>query len=274
MKKTPLLISTLIILVHLTAARPAFAEDGKFSIPFFDGIKFQITNANPKLSNANHMIDDINSLTGAKLRDWDSIHIFTLDIVLWKDLSKYFKADFAISATTGSLLSSSKALPDSPLEMGIRMRQRYSDLMFWTNLYYYPFTTNYKDKYRSGHIIEPFIAAGLGYTLFRSESVFKIRKENMLYNRIRNNWYGSDWGYKMMTGFNINPENISPKLKGWVITFSTFYIWNRLKGHSNMHLTEGLKITGKKYGLDLKAGNRMDIDLTGLCFSLAIGHYF
>ncbi len=64
------------------------------------------------------------------------------------------------------------------------------------------------------------------------------------------------------------------KLKGWVITFSAFYIWNRLKGHSNMHLTDGLQIGGRQLNLDLTAGNRMDIDLTGVCFSLAIGHYF
>ncbi len=266
----------LLFIFILTAALPctAIAKKHKFKIPFFDGIKYQVSNANPKLSNANHMIEDLNTLTGARLRDWDSIHIFTFDIVLWKDLSKHFKTDFAISATTGSLVSSSKALPGTPLEMGIRMRQRYSDLMFWTNLYFYPFTTNYKDEYKSGHIIEPFIAVGLGYTMFRSESVFKIRKKNMLYTRVRNNWYGGNWGYKIMTGFNINPENISPRLKGWVITFSAYYIWNRIKGHSNMHLTEGLKIGGKKLDIDLKAKNRMDIDITGPCLSIAIGHYF
>ena len=252
----------------------ALARGKKIKIPFFDGVKLQITNAHPKLTNASHMIRDINILTGSNLRDWDSIDIFTLDVVFWKDLSRYFKADLAVSGTTGSLVASGKAFPDTPLEMGIRMRQRYSDLMVWTNLYYYPFTTNYKDRYKSGHIFEPFIAVGLGYTLFRSESVFKLRKKNLLYNRVKNNWYGHGWGYKMMTGFNINPENISSKLEGWVITFSAFYIWNRLKGHSNMHLTDGLKIGGRQAGLDIQADNRMDIDLTGPCFSLAIGHYF
>ena len=54
------------------------------------------------------------------------------------------------------------------------MRQRYSALMFWTNLYYYPFKTNCR-SYKSGNIIEPFIAGGLGYTFFRSESTFKLR---------------------------------------------------------------------------------------------------
>lgn len=273
--KTRLALNTLLFFaVTVLTSSTVFANEKKLKVPFFDGIKFQITNAKPKLTNASHMIHDVNDLTGSNLRDWDTIHIFTFDLVLWKDLSRYFKGDFAISGTTGSLVASGKGLPGTPFEMGIRMRQRYSNLMFWTNLYYYPFTTNYKDKYKSGHIFEPFIAAGLGYTLFRSESVFKVRKSNLLYDRIRNNWYGHGFGYKIMTGFNINPENISPGLKGWVITFSAFYIWNRLKGHSNMHLTDGLEIMGKAANLNFQVGNRMDIDLTGPCFSLAIGHYF
>ncbi|HII15733.1 MAG TPA: hypothetical protein HA362_05465, partial [Nanoarchaeota archaeon] len=143
-------------------------------------------------------------MTGSGLRDWDTISIFTLDIVLWKDLSKYFKTDFAISGTTGSLVSSSNGFKGTPLDTAIRMRQRYTTLELWTNLYFYPFTTDYKYEYKSGHIIEPFIAAGFGYTLFRSESVFKMRKSNLFYDMIRNNWTQGEWAYKMMTGFNIN----------------------------------------------------------------------
>lgn len=244
------------------------------TIPFFDGIKLQTTNAYPKLTNANHMIDDINDLTGGNLRDWGTIDILTADVVLWKDLSKYFKTDVAVSYTSGSLLSSSSGFKGTPLDMGIRMRQRYTTLEVWTNLYYYPFTTTYKDQYVSGHVIEPFLAVGLGHVFFRSESVFKFRKHNILYNRIRNNWYGSEWAFKAMTGFNVNPGAFSPRFKRWVITFSAFQIWNRLQGHSSMHLTDGLKVFNRPVNADIRTNNRMDIDLTGYHFSLAVGRYF
>lgn len=250
------------------------AEERKFRIPFFDGVKLQTSNCNPKLTNANHMIDDVNSLTGSSLRDWDTIIIQSLDIVLWKDLSKYFKTDFAVSIATGSLVSSSNGFNGTPLDMAIRMRQRYTAVELWTNLYFYPFTTDYKDEYKSGHIIEPFVAVGLGYTFFRSESVFKIRKGNLFYNRIRNNWNDGYWGYKMMTGFNVNLGNVTPRMDRWVITFSAFQIWNRIKGHSNMHLTDGMKIFGRPVNINIQKSNKMDIDLTGPYFSLAIGRYF
>jgi hypothetical protein len=69
----------------------------------------------------------------------------------------------------------------------------------------------------------------------------------------------------MMTGFNINPGNINPKLEGWVVTFSAFYIWNRMKGHSSLN---------NNTALPFPSPVRMDIDLTGYNFSLAVGHYF
>ncbi len=249
-------------------------EQKKLKIPFFDGMKIQTTNAYPKLTNANHMIEDLNDLTGSNLRDWDTINIFTLDFVFWKDLNKFFKTDFAVSITSGSLLSSSNGFKGTPLDTAIRMRQRYTTLELWTNLYFYPFTTDYKDEYKSGHIIEPFFAVGFGYTFFRSESVFKFRRRNLFYNRVRNNWNGGEFAYKLMTGFNVNLGNISPRMDRWVVTFSAFQIWNRLKGHSDMHLTDGLKIRGRPVDIDVRKDNRMDIDLTGYHFSLAIGRYF
>ncbi|MCP4629203.1 MAG: hypothetical protein GY850_37720, partial [bacterium] len=245
-----------------------------FKLPFFDGIKLQTTNSNPKLTNANHMIEDVNRLTGSGLRDWDTLIIQTVDIVLWKDLSKYFKADIAVAGSTGSLVSSSKGFRGTPLEMGIRMRQRYSALALWTNIYFFPLTTNYKKQSKSGHTFEPFISAGLGHTFFRSESVFKLRKGRAFYNRIKNNWYGSAWAYKIMTGFNVNLENITPKLTGWIITISALQIWNRLKGRSSMHLTDGRQLGGRAVNADLRVSNRMDIDLSGPHFSFAIGRSF
>jgi hypothetical protein len=182
-------------------------------------------------------------------------------------VSRYFKADFAIAGTVGELTDSDSASFYGFIPADLRMRQRYSLLMFWTNLYYYPFKTNCR-SYKSGNIIEPFIAGGLGYTFFRSESTFKIRNTpgNYYDGRIRNNWNGNDWAFKMMTGFNINPGNINPKLEGWVVTFSAFYIWNRMKGHSSLNDNTGTNI--------LESPVRMDIDLTGYNFSLAVGHYF
>jgi hypothetical protein len=220
------------------------------------------------------MIHAVNRLTGSELNNWKTINIFTLDIVLWKDLSKYFKTDFAISGTTGSLVSSSTGFQGTPLDTSIRMRQRYRAIELWTNLYFFPFTTDYKDGYKSGQIIEPFIAAGFGYTFFKSESVFKLRKSNLFYNRIRNNWRKGEWAYKMMTGFNINLGNVNSGMDRWVITVSAFYIWNRLKGRSNMHLTDGMTLFNKKINSNVQISNRMDIDLTGPCYSVAIGRYF
>ena len=280
MKRTIFLISLLTIIIFSSTLGTAFGKEDactsknlrkekKFKVPGFDGIKFQITNANPKLTHASHEIHDLNTQFGTDLDDWDDIDIFTLDLVLWRDLSRYFKADFAIAGTVGELTDSDTGSVDlgpfsTPLP--IRMRQRYSTLMIWTNLYYYPFKTNCR-SYKSGNIIEPFIAGGLGYTFFRSESTFKLRGDPAygLDGRVRNNWNGNDWAFKMMTGFNINPGNINPKLEGWVVTFSAFYIWNRMKGHSSLNNTTGLPFPSPV---------RMDIDLTGYNFSLAVGHYF
>ena len=247
---------------------------GKFKMPFFDGVKLQTTNSQPKLTNANHVIGDINRFTGSDLKNWDTMLIQTIDLVLWKDLSKYFKADFAIAGSTGPLISSSTGFQQTPLDVAIRMRQRYSAVELWSNLYFYPLTTDYKDQYFSGRIIEPFIAVGLGYTFFRSETAFKVRKGGYLYDRAQSNWSKSEWGYKMMTGFNVNLGNVFPQMDRWIITVSAFQIWNRLQGHAKLHLTDDLKIGGRRIPVDIIARQRMDIDLTGPCFSIAVGRYF
>jgi len=255
---------------------PVSGESGrsKFKVPFFDGIKLQTTNSQPKLTNANHMIRNINRLTGSNLKDWDSMTIQTIDLVLWKDLSKYFKADCAIAGSTGALLSSSTGFQQTPLDVAIRMRQRYSAVELWSNIYYYPLTTDYKDQYASGRVIEPFIAAGLGYTFFRSEAAFKLRKGGYFYDRAQSNWNSSEWGYKMMTGFNVNLGNISPQMQRWLVTVSAFQIWNRLKGNAKLHVTDELKIGGRRIPADITTRQRMDIDLSGPCFSIAVGRYF
>ena len=282
----PAFFPALLLCTALIFCRPApcsadeepavFGASGSSTckIPFFDGIKLQTTNSQPKLTNANHVIQDINRFTGSDLKDWDTMIIQTIDIVLWKDLSKYFKADFALAGSTGSLISSSTGFQQTPLDVAIRMRQRYSAVELWSNLYFYPLTTDYKDQYSSGRIIEPFIAVGLGYTFFRSETAFKVRKGGYLYDRAQSNWSKSEWGYKMMTGFNVNLGNISPQMNRWLVTVSAFQIWNRLKGNAKLHLTDELKIGGRRIPVDITARQRMDIDLSGPCFSIAVGRYF
>jgi hypothetical protein len=255
-------------------APPAAPKQDTFKIPFFDGIKLQTTNSQPKLTNANHVIRDINRLTGSDLKDWDTMVIQTIDLVLWKDLSKYFKADFAVAGSTGSLISSSTCFPQTPLDTRIRMRQRYSAVELWSNIYYYPLTTDYKDQYSSGRIIEPFIAAGLGYTFFRSEASFKLNKGGYFYDRAQSNWTNREWGYKMMTGFNVNLGNVSPQMNRWIVTVSAFQIWSRLQGNAKLHLTDELKVGGRRIPADITARQRMDIDLSGPCFSIAVGRYF
>lgn len=252
----------------------SFAPSGITSFLLFDGFKLQTSNCNPKLTNANHLIQKMNRLTGSNLDDWDSLLIQSLDIVLWRDISRYFKADFALAGSTGSLISSSTAFRATPLDFSIRMRQRYSAFEIWSNLYFYPLTTNCRDVYLSGRVIEPFVAVGFGYTWFRSESVFKLRKGSFFYNRVRTNWNSGEEGYKVMTGFNVNLGTLSPRMSRWIITVSAFQIWNRLTGHAATHLTDELKIFGRRLRTDLKIRQRMDIDLTGPYFSVAVGRYF
>jgi len=282
----PIFFSTILLCAACLVCHPVFcsadgapaapeeAGKGAFKIPFFDGIKLQTTNCQPKLTNANHVIQNINHRTGSDLKDWDTMFIQTIDLVLWKDLSKYFKADFAVGGSTGPLISSSTCFPQKPLDVAIRMRQRYTAVELWSNLYFYPLTTNYKDQYASGRIIEPFIAVGLGYTFFWSEAAFKLRKGSYFYDRAQSNWNESEWGYKMMSGFNVNLGNISPPMNRWVITVSAFQIWNRLKGNAKLHLTDELKIRGRRIPVDVTTRQRMDIDLSGPYFSIAIGRYF
>jgi hypothetical protein len=275
-----LLCAAFIFLRHApcsadeTPAASGAPGSGKYKMPFFDGIKLQTTNCQPKLTNANHVIQDINRLTGSDLKDWDTMTIQTIDLVLWKDLSKYFKADFAIAGSTGSLISSSTGFRQTPFDVAIRMRQRYSAVELWSNIYFYPLTTDYKDQYASGRIFEPFIAAGLGYTFFRSEAAFKFRKGGYFYDRAQSNWNSSAWGYKMMTGFNVNLGNVSPQMDRWVVTVSAFQIWNRLQGNAKLHATDELKIRGRSIQADITAPQRMDIDLSGPHFSIAVGRYF
>jgi hypothetical protein len=273
----PLLLA--LILSVAAAAPPASAGDNatrtaRFRIPYVDGIKLQTTYLEPKLTNANHLIRDINRVAGTRLRDWDTMWIQTIDIVLWKDLSRYFKTDYAVAYSSGCLLDSGRALAGSPAEFGIRMRQRYTALALWTNLYFYPLTTDCKNRYASGRIFEPFVAGGLGHTFFTSESVFKIRKRGWLYNQVRNDWRTSDWAWKMMAGFNLNLGNANPRLRGWLVTCSAFQIWNRMQGHSTMHLTDVLRIGKRRIPARLKKRNHMDIDLSGPYFSIAVGRYF
>ena len=70
-----------------------FKEVMKYPFRIFDGCKVQITSSHPKLTHVNHQVDFINKIANTNLRDWDSMKIVTFDIVLWKDLSKYFKID-------------------------------------------------------------------------------------------------------------------------------------------------------------------------------------
>lgn len=271
------ILAAIILFTAGSAVAGEPAEETKkksFRVPFFDGIKLQSTNIYPKLTNANHAIHEINTWTGTSLRDWDSIWVQSLDIVLWKDLSRYFKMDVAVAGSTGSLLSSSAAFKGTAFDTDVRMRQRYSALAFWTNIYFYPLTTNYKDVYSSGRVFEPFVGAGLGYTFFRSEAVFKFRKQNRLYNRVRSNWNGDEWAYKMLAGFNVNLGAISPSYNGWIITCTAFQVWNRLKGHAKVHGTDGLKVYNRPVPMDITMRRNIDIDLTGQYYSIAIGRYF
>lgn len=279
------LLVLVLVLVAAQAIQPAKAgqpegrsgtrEEFRIEVPFFDGIKLQTTNIHPRLTNANHMIRDINRVTGSSLRDWDTMVIQSLDVLLWHDLSPHLKVDVAVGGATGSLLSSSTAFRGSPVATAIRMRQRYSALEVWTNLYYFPLTTDcVRSGYRSGRLLEPFLAAGAGYTWFRSESVFKMRMQRTLYNRARCNWNAGAWAWKIYAGCNFNLRAVSKKLDGWVLTVAAWQVWNRLQGHATLHLTDGLRVGGHRVNVDVQRRRDMDIDLSGQYYSFAVGWYF
>jgi len=89
MKRIIFLISLLTIIIFSSTLGTAFGKEDdctnknkrkekKLKVPFFDGIKFQITKARPKLTNASHVIHNINDVAGTDLDDWDDIDIFTL----------------------------------------------------------------------------------------------------------------------------------------------------------------------------------------------------
>jgi hypothetical protein len=247
-----------------------FREAVEYPLHFFDGIKIQITNSHPKLTHVNHQVDFINRIARTNLRDWDSMDIFTFDIVLWKDLSKYFKIDFAVAVSSGALETSDKAFRNT-LSISTRFRQRYDVLLFWTNLYYYPLTCTFQNS-APNRILDPFLAIGLGYTFLREETSVKFRK-GKLYDRVITNYNDRSVGYKLMVGFDVKLGKFSKSLEKFGLTFTAYQIWNRMKGHANVHLTEGLKV-GRQIDIDLKYKEPMDIDLTGIHFSVALSYRF
>ena len=243
----------------------------KYSLHFFDGGKIQITNSYPKLTHANHQIDFINDIARTNLRDLDSKDIFTLDFVLWKDLSKHFRVDIAVSLFSGALETSDKGFKNT-LNINTRFRQRYDVLSLWSNFFYYPLTYNYKE-HKPNRLIDPFLAAGLGYTILRSETAIKFRRKNS-YDRVINNYNDKAVGYKLMVGFDLNLGRLSKGLERYGLTFTVSHIWNRMKGHANTHLTKDLKIRNRNIDVDLRHKERMDIDLSGMCYSLALSYKF
>ncbi len=243
----------------------------KNSLHFFDGGKIQITNSHPKLTHSNHQIDFVNDVARTNFRDLDSIDVFTLDFMLWKDLSKHCRIDITVSLFSGALETSDKGFRNT-LNINTRFRQRYDVMSLWSNLYYYPLTYNYKE-HKPNRLIDPFLAIGLGYTILRSETTIKFRKRAS-YDRVTINYNDKAVGYKLMLGFDFNLGRLSKDLERYGLTFSVCHIWNRMKGHANSHLTEDLKIGSRNIDIDLRHKERMDIDLTGVCYSVALSYRF
>jgi len=242
----------------------------RYPFRFFDGVKLQITNSYPKLTHVKHQIDFVNAVAQTNLRDWDSMDIFTLDLVVWKELTKYLKVDFAVAVSSGALLTSDTAFRTT-LRVNTRFRQRYDILMLWSNIYFYPLTYNYKDN-RPNRLIDPFFALGLGCSILREETAIKFRK-GAFYDRVVTNFNDIDVAYKVMAGIDLNLGRMTERLERYGLTFTVYKIWNRLEGHANTHLTEGLSL-GMPVGIDLHYKEPMDVDITGLCFSLALSYRF
>jgi hypothetical protein len=117
-----------------------------------------------------------------------------------------------------------------------------------------------------------FIGGGMGYTFLREETSIKLRQRRF-YNRIKSNYNDKDIGYKLLAGFDVNLAKLSKRIDHWGITITAFKIWNRMKGHANVHLTEDLKILAP-IKIDVGYKERMDVDLTGMCYSIALCYRF
>ena len=261
-------------LEHLTSDQPKqesnFKKILQYPFSFFDGAKIQLTYSQPKLTHVNHQIDMINNLLNTNLRDWDSKNIFTVDLVLWKELLKYFKVDFAVVLSSGALKTSDTAFRNT-LHFNTRFRQKYDILMLWSNFYYYPLTYNIKE-HKPDRLFDPFFGGGLGYTFLREETSVKLSKGGF-YNKVLSNYNDKEIGYKVLGGFDMNLGKLSNRLENWGLTFTVLKIWNRMKGHANVHLTEDLRGI-KPIDIDLRYKERMDIDLTGMNYSIAISYKF
>lgn len=93
------------------------------------------------------------------------------------------------------------------------------------------------------------------------------------YNRVLTNFNEKNVGYKVLAGFDVNLGKLSKRMDKFGLTFTVLKIWNRMKGHSNVHLTEDLRII-TPINVDLGYKEPMDIDLTGMNYSIALSYRF
>jgi len=87
------------------------------------------------------------------------------------------------------------------------------------------------------------------------------------------NFNDKDVGYKVLAGFDFNVGKLSKRMNKFGLTFTVSKVWNRMKGRSNVHLTEDLKII-TPINLDLGYKEPIDIDLTGVNYSIALSYNF
>ncbi|MCP4627261.1 MAG: hypothetical protein GY850_27680 [bacterium] len=77
-----------------------------------------------------------------------------------------------------------------------------------------------------------------------------------------------------MVGYDFNHGRLSKGLERYGLTFTAYHIWSKMKEYANMHLTEGLKTGSRNIYVDLKYKEGMDVNLTGMCYSLALSYRF
>ncbi len=249
--------------LHFDQQKTSLIKD---SAGFFDGVKFQITNAYPRLTHADHQIEKINNALDTHYKNWNSMTIFTIDAGIWKNLNDYFKADLLAVLSSGAIKDRGESYFNTPT----KFRQGYDVLILTSNLYYYPLSYQ-----KDSRLIDPFVGLGVSYTFVREETTVKINNKYVK-DKMHSIYYDNGMGSRFLAGVDLNFQS------HWSMSVIGIYSWNRVKGEAKVHATEGLRINGKRIDHDIHTntdfqlgGNeKMDIDFGGPSISLILNYKF
>lgn len=241
-----------------------------------DKIKLQLTTHRPKFDHAGHQTDAINQMFHTDFDEWDDKqNLFSVDFGLVKDLNNIeiyrgiksdFEIDLLVTLAIGAIDNSNrKGLFGSDMELF----QEYKIAQFSLNGYWYPL--------RKGKLLDPFIGAGVIYTFLEHKTRIKI-DHPLYHNEIDLDYNDSFPGLRVSAGLSLSLGNLSPALRSWGLALMGTYCWNRSRGSANAHMSENLRILGKKFDVDIQGNTngelgkreRIDIDLSGPTISIVL----